>query len=360
MGQKQKKLISIVGARPQFIKLAPLCRALAQKAPDTQHVIIHTGQHYDANMSDIFFRELDLPSPKYDLNVGSGSHATQTAKALERIEAILQDEQPHMVVVFGDTNATLSGALAAAKLHIPIAHIEAGLRSFNRQMPEEINRLVADHLANFLFCPDTVSVQNLAQEGIRNNVFNVGDVMVDQIYHLQQTHTLEAPLPSPYAFMTLHRQETSAALPELVGMLSVMNDLSQDLPIIFPVHPRMQPIIKAAPITFGPNFHCIAPLGYLQTIQHVKHATCVITDSGGLQKEAYILKTPCITLRTETEWVDTLTGQWNQLTGLRPSDFQQAFQRAIHFDRTAPHRPAYGDGTAAYKIVEALSLACTA
>lgn len=347
------KIISIVGARPQFIKLAPLCRELRLYKDFVCHRIINTGQHYDANMSRDFFCELDLPLPDYDLGIGSGTHAEQTGKALEKIEVILKSEAPDHVIVFGDTNATLSGVLAASKLNIRISHIEAGLRSFNRKMPEEINRIIADRLATYLFCPDETSVRNLSSEGISKGVFNVGDVMVDQIYYLQSQGTFESrelPRP-PYIFMTLHRQETSLALEELREVMITINDLSNHIPVIFPVHPRMKNIISSLSIDYGRNFNRIEPLGYTETINYLKNAQYVITDSGGLQKEAYILKIPCVTLRTETEWVDTLKNNWNQLVGLDISKLKVACNNAFTFDRTTAHTQVYGKGDASKKII---------
>jgi UDP-GlcNAc3NAcA epimerase len=346
------KIISIVGARPQFIKLAPLCRALGSYHQEVNHIIIHTGQHYDKNMSSDFFEELELPLPNYNLAVGSGTHAEQTGKALLGIETILLEERPDHVVIFGDTNATLSGALAASKLGIPLSHIEAGLRSFNRQMPEEINRIIADKLSTYLFCPNDLSVKNLFNEGICDNVFNVGDIMVDQIYTIKNQEDGKNCPQNSFAFMTLHRQETSNSVNEITNVIHTINHLSQDLPIIFAMHPRMHGLINSLPISLHPNFQIIEPLSYHDTLQYIKNAACVLTDSGGIQKESYILKTPCLTLRNETEWVETLEHGWNTLIGFNIEKMEKMFYEALSFDRNSEHRQVYGDGNAAFKILE--------
>lgn len=346
------KIISIVGARPQFIKLAPICCALKNHKKQVQHIIIHTGQHYDNNMSGDLFEELELPHPSYNLAIGSGTHAEQTGKGLQGIESILIQEKPDHVIIFGDTNATLSAALAASKIGIPISHIEAGLRSFNRLMPEEINRIVADKLSTYLFCPNEVSVQNLYHEGITSGVFNVGDVMVDQIYAIKDKK-FSGSLPElPFVFMTLHRQETSDSTKNLEKIIDKINRLSYEIRVIFAMHPRMKSLVNSFPISYHSSFKIIEPLSYQETIQHIKSASCVLTDSGGIQKESYILKTPCLTLRSETEWVETLEENWNVLVGLDPEHLEKAFYSALNFDRNSKHRQVYGDGTASIKIVE--------
>lgn len=346
------KIVSIVGARPQFIKLAPICRALNNDERQVEHIIIHTGQHYDENMSAAFFDELNLPKPNYNLSIGSGTHAEQTGKALLGIESILLDEKPDHVIVFGDTNATLSGVLAASKLGIPISHIEAGLRSFNRSMPEELNRIIADRLSTLLFCPNDLSVQNLRQEGRLEKVFQVGDVMVDQIYAILSKNNLKKASQKPYVFMTLHRQETSTAINKLKEMLTKINDFAKQIPIYFAVHPRMKQLINSLPISYKANFKLINPLGYEETILKIKNAACVLTDSGGIQKESYLLKTPCITLRNETEWIETLENKWNRLVGLDVLKLEEAFYEALVFDKQSKHEQVYGDGNAAIKIIE--------
>ena len=351
------KIISIVGARPQFIKLAPISRALNKFQGQVSHIIIHTGQHYDENMSGNFFSELQLPEPNYNLSVGSGTHAEQTGRALERIEKILINENPDHVIVFGDTNSTLSGVLAASKLNIPISHIEAGLRSYNRIMPEEINRIIADKLSTYLFCPDKQSVINLAKEGIYKGVYNVGDVMVDQIKYIHHAH-VDYLLKGSYIYMTLHRQETVNNFDKLVPIILELNKIADTIPIIFAVHPRVVNLIKSISLEFNKNFSLVNPLGYKESICHIKNASCIITDSGGMQKESYILKTPCITLRTETEWVDTLYNGWNTLTAFNLDDFRVAFNNAINFDKTVLHPNCYGCGDAAPKIINSILQIC--
>lgn len=346
------KIISIVGARPQFIKLAPICRAFKSHNKKVQHIIIHTGQHYDSNMSSAFFDELELPNPHYNLAIGSGTHAEQTGKGLQGIESIFINENPNHVIIFGDTNATLSGALAASKLGIPISHIEAGLRSFNRMMPEEINRIIADKLSTYLFCPNEVGIKNLLNEGIKKHVFNVGDVMVDQIYAIKDKKNSLILPKNPFVFMTLHRQETSTSIKDLENILDKINRLSYRLPVVFAMHPRMTSLINSLSLSLHSNFKIVDPLSYQETIQHIKHAACILTDSGGIQKEAYILKTPCVTLRTETEWVETLENNWNVLVGLNPEKLERAFHAALDFDNKSNHKQVYGDGTASIKIVE--------
>ncbi|MBI1954647.1 MAG: UDP-N-acetyl glucosamine 2-epimerase, partial [Proteobacteria bacterium] len=255
-------------------------------------------------------------------------------------------------IIFGDTNATLSGVLASSKLGIPISHVEAGLRSFNRVMPEELNRIIADRLSMYLFCPNDISVKNLRDEGRTEGVFNVGDVMVDQIYTIQAKNNLRNLPQKPYVFMTLHRQETSATKEDLQRVIYKINELSKKIPIIFAMHPRMKAIIGSLPISYNSNFQIIEPLGYQDTILHIQNASCILTDSGGIQKEAYILKTPCVTLRTETEWLETLNNNWNRLVGLDVQKLEEVFYKALNFDRKTSHEHFYGNGTASVRIIE--------
>jgi UDP-GlcNAc3NAcA epimerase len=345
------KIFSIVGARPQFIKLAPIHRALLDHGDEVSHQIIHTGQHYDENMSGLFFKELNIPNPEYNLHVGSGTHAEQTGKALQGLETIFKDQKPDHIIVYGDTNATLSGALAATYLGIPVSHIEAGLRSYNHLMPEEMNRIITDRLSTYLFCPDVHSVTNLRSEGITEGVYQVGDVMVDQLLHIQNTMQVRQP-QLPFIFMTLHRQETSQAFDQIHSILLALNAISNEVPIIFPAHPRIKKYFDASDIKFGKQFHIVEPLGYTDTINHIQQAQCVITDSGGMQKEAYILKTPCVTLRTETEWTDTLTDGWNTLVAFDVTLFQEKFKQALNFNRNLKQHPFYGNGEAAKCIIQ--------
>jgi UDP-GlcNAc3NAcA epimerase len=313
------KIHTILGARPQFIKAGAFSRAL-KKSPDITETIIHTGQHFDANMSDIFFKELDIPKPQYCLNINSGSHGKMTGRMLEEIEAILQQDKPDAVLVYGDTNSTLAGALAAAKLHIPVIHIEAGLRSFNRKMPEEINRILTDHVSQYLFCPTKTAVDNLKNEGITNGVHHVGDIMYDAtLYATDYIKTnFSVPqklmsLPSEFAFMTMHRAESTQGMEEFLAMMDYALDFAKNhnLRIIFSVHPRTKALVQKAQL--DNTFVTLEPLSYFETQYCLSKASFILTDSGGLQKEAYFHRVPCITLRTETEWVETIECGWNRL-----------------------------------------------
>ncbi len=352
------KIVTIVGARPQFIKAAAVSHVLRQRHTE---VLVHTGQHYDANMSDIFFEELDLPTPDYHLGVGSGLHGAQTGAMLAAIEAVLIDEQPDSVLVYGDTNSTLAGALAAAKLQVPIAHVEAGLRSFNRAMPEEINRIVADHLSAWLFAPSAVAGHNLAQEGIALGVHVVGDVMIDAVTLYGGGASRPSPVleaeglqDRPYFLCTVHRAENTDSHVHLGQIFSGLAAL--ELPVVLPMHPRTRKHLPALDIQQGDNIHVIAPVGYLEMLRLQRQAACVITDSGGMQKEAYALGTPCVTLRPETEWVETVHVGWNRLSDLEPGAIVQAVEQMASPSTRALPRPAlYGDGHAAERISAALT-----
>jgi len=312
-------IYTILGARPQFIKAAAFSRAL-KKYPDIMETIVHTGQHFDANMSDVFFRELDIPKPKYSLNINSGHHGQMTGRMLEGIEAILQQDKPDAVLLYGDTNSTLAGALSASKLHIPVIHIEAGLRSFNRKMPEEVNRILTDHVSNYLFCPTKTAVDNLHNEGIKNGVHHAGDIMYDAtLYAIDYIKTnFSVPqklldLPSESAFMTIHRAESTENIQEFQAIMdyALRFAKSHSLRIIFPVHPRTKALVQKAQL--DDTFITIEPLSYFETQYCLSKARFVLTDSGGLQKEAYFHGVPCITLRAETEWVETIECGWNRL-----------------------------------------------
>jgi UDP-GlcNAc3NAcA epimerase len=340
-------IATIVGARPQLIKSAPV--SLALKAAGLHEILIHTGQHYDALMSDIFFEELSLKAPDHHLGIGSGSHGYQTGEALKRIEEILLKEQPDAVLVYGDTNATLSGALAAAKLHIPIAHVEAGLRSFNRRMPEEINRVLTDHVSTWLFAPTEDAVRHLATEGITRGVHPVGDVMLDAVRLFSDKADASAFLDGHgltskgYLLLTMHRAETSEQPEQMATILQVLD--RQELPVLFPVHPRVRPMVEA----MGPFRHirCVPPLGYLEMLCAEKEARLIVTDSGGVQKEAAFLEVPCITLREETEWMETVSAGWNILAGLDADKLTEALGRSRN---PMPIHHLYGDGMAREKI----------
>ncbi|MBZ5634709.1 MAG: UDP-N-acetylglucosamine 2-epimerase (non-hydrolyzing) [Acidobacteriia bacterium] len=349
------KIVSIVGARPQFIKAAAVSRALRRHH---REILVHTGQHYDYEMSGIFFDGLELPTPDANLGVGSCSHASQTGAMLKGVEDILLAERPDYLLIYGDTNSTLAGALAASKLSIPVAHIEAGLRSFNRRMPEEINRVVADHLSDLLLCPSDTAVENLATEGIKQNVHLVGDVMLDVLNWARQRLAsrpseilkrlgLEA---QSYLLATVHRSENTDDLARLGQILAAFNSLEE--PVVFPVHPRTRKMITDARYLVKPHIQMIDPVGYLDMVALTGSARLILTDSGGLQKEAYWLGVPCLTMRNETEWVETVEAGWNSLVG---ADLDRIVEGVHSFTPAGPHPSLYGDGAAATKCVDLLS-----
>src|SRR5262245_80001 len=335
------KVATVIGARPQFIKCAPLSSELRKVA---REVLIHTGQHYDDNMSQVFFRELNLPTPDYNLRVGSGPQGAQAGEMLKRIEAVLLKERPDSVLVYGDTNSTLAGALAAAKLHIPVAHVEAGLRSFNRRMPEEINRVVTDHLSTLLFCPTQAAVRNLASEGITEGVHAAGDVMYDTtlaaVARAESDSTILEILglrPKSYAVATIHRAENTDDSPRFLQILAWFEEAAHMRPVIMPIHPRTRRVVASLGAPKGVRL--IDPLGYIDMTRLVHEAAAIFTDSGGLQKEAYFHRVPCVTLREETEWVETIEAGWNRLW--TTSDYRP--RREIS---------EYGQGNSADRIAE--------
>lgn len=343
-----KKIISIIGARPQFIKYAPLSLALKGKVND---IAIHSGQHYDKEMSDVFFEELKIPQPKYMLNVGSGTHGVQTGKMLIQLDPIFAEEAPDAVIVFGDTNTTLAGTLSAAKLNIPVIHIEAGLRSFNREMPEELNRIAVDHLSSLLFAPTQEAINNLLTEGIKDNVMLSGDLMADSLRiardYLKESGVL-SPVADNFYLATIHRNYNTDSIERLVEILQSFDDL--DKQVIFPIHPRTKNFLNSANIQLEncKNIHFLSPLGYFSFINYMSNCSAVITDSGGIQKEAYILKKPCITLRYETEWVETLKGNWNILAGNTLTELKYLVKKS-----QGNYVPGiYGNGFSAQDIVE--------
>jgi UDP-N-acetylglucosamine 2-epimerase len=324
------KVVTIVGARPQFIKAAPVSYAIEQwngghRERQIQEVFVHTGQHYDYEMSQIFFEELALKKPDYHLGVGSGTHAHQTGEMLKGIEAVLLQEKPALVIVYGDTNSTMAGAIAAAKLHIPVAHVEAGLRSFNKRMPEEINRVVTDHVATWLFCPTETAVRNLEHEGITEGVYLVVDVMYESLLYnseraVKQSNVLErlGLRPKQYIVATVHRAENTERSDHLGGIMSALVRLAErGWKIVFPVHPRTRKVLEDIR-TRHTNLLLISPLSYFDMLALEKQARVILTDSGGVQKEAYWCRVPCVTLREETEWVETVTRGGNRLAGVHP------------------------------------------
>ena len=350
------KIVSIVGARPQFIKAAPVCHSLRQNFTE---ILVHTGQHYDDNMSAIFFTELNIPAPDYNLGIASGPHGAQTGAMLAKIEEVLLIENPDWVLVYGDTNSTLAGVLAAAKLHFRVAHVEAGLRSFNRAMPEEINRVVADHLSDLLFCPSQTAVDNLKAEGVTRGVQLVGDVMADVLASAivrsnSRSDILETLGLSEkrYLLTTIHRAENTDDAARLKNILAALSELNEQ--IIFPIHPRARKTLDAMgnPQSEIRNLQLIEPVGYLDMVRLEQSARKILTDSGGVQKEAYWLKVPCITLRDETEWVETVQAGWNVLTG---ADKSQIVRAVRSFTPPNLHPALYGDGKTAARVVAVLT-----
>jgi UDP-GlcNAc3NAcA epimerase len=361
------RFVSVIGARPQFIKAAPLSAELRKRH---EEFLVHTGQHYDENMSDVFFRELDIPPPDRHLNVGSASHGAQTAAMLQGIERVLDEVKPDAVVIFGDTNSTVAGALAAAKLHIPVAHVEAGLRSFDRRMPEEINRVVADHLSTWLFAPSQVSVRQLATEGIAQGVYDVGDIMADSVRIFaplaEQRSGVLARLgleSRRYSVATIHRAANTDDPARLTGIIEGLRRIPQ--PVVVPLHPRtraalcrlhLEHLLDAANSTSSSarQLVIVPPLGYLDMLQLQKNACTVLTDSGGMQKEAYYLGIPCISFRDETEWIETVETGWNRLVGTAPERIVAAWE---DYRGCLPEqRPTlYGDGYAAARIAGILT-----
>ncbi|WP_159522065.1 non-hydrolyzing UDP-N-acetylglucosamine 2-epimerase [Sunxiuqinia indica] len=354
-----KKILTIVGARPQFVKAAAVSRALNYF--DLNEIIVHTGQHFDYGMSEIFFSEMEIPHPKYNLGINSLSHGAMTGRMLEEIESIILKEKPDFVMVYGDTNSTLAGALAASKLHIPVAHVEAGLRSFNRKMPEEINRILTDRISSVLFCPTQTAISNLQKEGYGHfncQVELVGDVMYDAaMYYSEKSaekskiiHDLN--LTTPFILATLHRQENTDDLNNLTSIIEAFNEIGQSTEVLLPLHPRTRKIIEQAALKT--NFRVIDPVGYFDMIELLKHCSLVMTDSGGLQKESYFFEKNCITLRDETEWTELVEKGYNVLTGARKNTIVVQAEKMVQKKNNFSTR-LYGDGSAGMKIAEFLA-----
>lgn len=348
------KILSIVGARPEFIQAMPLNLALK---PHHEEILVHTGQHYDYQMSQSFFDELNISSPDYNLEVGSGSHARQTAQILLRLEQVLQKEQPDLVIVRGDTNSTLAGALAAVKLHIPIAHIEAGERSFDRTMPEEINRLVTDRIAELHFCVSQAGIDQLASEGITEKVFLVGDVMLDALLLVTPVARRKSKIlaqlnlePKNYSLVTIHRPFNTDQPSLLENIVNALNSLSE--PIVFPVHPRTRSILHTIGAQPESHVKVIEPVGYLDMLVLEENARIIATDSGGVQREAYYFSIPCLTLREKTEWVETVDLGWNKLVG---ADEEAILDSWYTLNPPIERPDIYGNGRASQRIVEILT-----
>lgn len=356
------KILTVIGARPQFIKAAAVSRRL-RAAPGTTEVLVHTGQHYDENMSDVFFQELGIPAPDHHLGVGSGPHGAMTGRMLEKIEAVILSEKPDAVIVYGDTNSTLAGSLAAAKLHVPVAHVEAGLRSFNMRMPEEVNRLLTDHVSKWLFCPTKAAVENLKREGIADGrVLLVGDVMYDVALAARDSHhTVDrwGVTPGNYILATIHRAENTDDPARLAAIFGGLRDAARRNPVVLPLHPRTRAVLRQSGEAAPPGVHLTDPVGYLDMACLERHARLVATDSGGVQKEAFFHRVPCVTLRDETEWVELVELGWNRV--VRPTSaaaVRDGILAALDaHDRRDPPPDLYGGGKAAEQIVQALTSA---
>ena len=348
------KVLTVVGARPQFIKAAPVSRVVRQ---DHQEFLLHTGQHYDDAMSDLFFRQLHIPPPDLNLEVGSGRHGAQTAAMLPGIESVALEKSPDWILVYGDTNSTLAGALVGAKLHIPVAHVEAGLRSYDRRMPEEVNRVVADHVSDLLLCPTDRAASNLAREGITVGVLTVGDVMYDafrqNVEIARKSSGLVAELglePDRYVLLTVHRAENVDDQARLGAILRGVTDSGRR--VLFPVHPRTRAALASSGVKPGPNVTLIDPVGYLEMLALEDNAEAIATDSGGVQREAYFAGKACITLRDRTEWTETVDAGWNVLVG---TDSEKIAAAMRDFRPSGARPQLFGDGHAAERVVDALS-----
>lgn len=351
------KIVSIVGARPQFIKAAIVSSAIRKAGLD--EILVHTGQHYDDNMSSVFFSELGLSAPTTNLGIGSGSHGYQTAKMLIHIEDFLKDESPDLTLVYGDTNSTLAGALASCKLNIPVAHVEAGLRSFNKKMPEEHNRVLTDHVSKILFCPTAASVDNLRLEGINEGVHRVGDVMFDAVLQFTKAAEQRSGILSrfelksnSYILSTIHRSGNTDKLEKLAGIFSAFDKIAENtMPVIVPLHPRTDKQLGLLDLNLK-HVRLIKPVSYFEMLVLEKNANIIMTDSGGVQKEAYWFGVPCITIRNETEWVETVTAGCNTLV---EADSENIVRAVAEIKHTVPVKGLYGDGNASKLIANLLS-----
>ena len=352
-----KTIVTIVGARPQFIKAAVVSRVIRETG-EINEIIVHTGQHYDENMSDIFFDELDIPKPDYKLAIGSGSHGMNTGRMIEAIETVLESVKPSLIMVYGDTNTTLAAAVAASKIHIPIAHVEAGLRSFNRRMPEEINRVLTDHVSSLLFAPSDTAVQNLANEGIKGEkVINVGDVMFDAAKYYaalseKRSNILELLnlQTGDYFLLTMHRQENTDIQERLLGIFEGLKD--SNCPIIWPIHPRTAKMLKSFDIKVPEVIQMIDPVGYLDMVMLEKKAKLIVTDSGGVQKEAYYHSIPSITLRDETEWVELVSLGVTKIVGADPGLIRSSIIEMTN--KRMPKNAIYGTGETGNAIIASI------
>lgn len=358
------RIITIVGARPQFVKAAMLSRAISMRNKEGmsfEEKLIHTGQHYDENMSRVFFHEMGILKPTWQLHCGNHTHGAMTGQMLMDIEKILIDNQPDYVLVYGDTNSTLAGALAASKLHIPVVHVEAGLRSFNKAMPEEINRILTDHVSSILCCPTQTAVQNLHKENITKGVYHVGDIMYDAALlfgkEAEQRSTILQTLglsPKEFLLCTVHRAENTDSQERLCQIAQAWTEIAASERIVIPLHPRTRIYLEKynllATLQQQPNILLTDPLGFLDMVMLERNARIILTDSGGIQKEAYFHKTPCITLREETEWTETIESGWNQLAGFHAKDII----KCLSTSNDKKEIQEYGDGNTAQKILDLL------
>jgi UDP-GlcNAc3NAcA epimerase len=356
------KVLTVIGARPQFIKAAPVSSALA--AERVEEILVHTGQHFDAKMSDVFFSEMSIPAPRHHLGVGGLSHGVMTGRMLEGLEGVLSQEKPDVVLVYGDTNSTLAGALAAVKMHIPVAHVEAGLRSFNMRMPEEVNRRLADHVSTLLLVPNDTAVSNLAAEGIRQGVHKVGDVMYDAALHFldpakRHSKALDrlGLVRGEYVLATIHRAENTDDPVRLENILAAFSALSATVQVVLPLHPRTRKILAAQGWNPPERLKVVEPVGYLDMLMLERSARCIATDSGGVQKEAYFYGVPCVTLRDETEWVELVEAGANRLASPADrTDLDRALSEGVRRGPLSDNRPSfYGDGKAALRIAGILA-----
>lgn len=348
-----KKIITVVGARPQFVKAAAVSKELRKSFNE---YLIHTGQHYDENMSEIFFKQLDIPLPDENLRVGSFSHGEQTAKMMIKLEKIFLRENPALVIIYGDTNSTLAASITASKMHIPVAHIEAGLRNFDLRIPEEINRVVADKLSTYLFTPTKTAIENLKNEGISDNVFHSGDVMYDILLHGIKTAENKSNILSEqnietkkYSLVTIHRAENTDEVSNLKEIFKALSGFVEK--VVFPLHPRTKKVIMSNNIMIPKNVAIIPPVGYLDFITLEKNAKLILTDSGGVQREAYCLKIPCITVFPSTSWIETVEDGWNKLVEAKAEEILKAYHSKFDVRSYSSH---YGEGDASKKIVEKL------
>ena len=353
------KVLTIIGARPQFIKAAVVSRAFKEHRPDVQEIIVHTGQHYDANMSDVFFDELEIPKPDYNLGIGGGTHGQNTGRMIEKLEGLMMEVQPQWVLVYGDTDSTLAGALAAAKLHIPVAHVEAGLRSFNRRMPEEINRVLTDHIAEILFAPTETGRQNLLNEGIaEEKVKLVGDVMYDaSLFYKEKARKPQLPAKldikgGDFVLCTIHRAENTDDSQRLKNIFQGLGDSGEV--IILPLHPRTRAKIADYGIAIPENVWAIDPVGYLEMVWLEANCRLVATDSGGVQKEAYFFGKPCVTMRDETEWVELVEAGSNVLVGSNRLDLARELSQLKSSQSVV--QGLYGDGCSAVTVARELTV----